>query len=324
MTSLGRAINRGLHVVGDRVVHLAARVGYATPLAQPSRYGVELHRDVPYGDGGKAHLADVYVPRRSPFGARMPLVVYVHGGGFAMLSKDTHRVMAMQFAARGYLVVNVNYRLGPRHAYPAPLLDVAQAVGFACAEAGRWGGDPARLVLAGESAGANLVTALTIAACVDRPEPFARALRATGVRPRATLPIYGLLDLTAIERFWSDRPLPRHLRAQIVHACEAYVGRPSQLTSLTMPLASPLRVLEELSPVAARELPPFFAAVGTADPLLDDTRRLGAALARLGVRADVVVHPGEIHGYNAMLFRDAARDMWRRAFDFVRDVLPSS
>lgn len=321
---LGRAINRGLHVVGDRAVHLAARIGYATPFARPSRYGVELHRDVPYGDGGQAHLADVYVPRRSPFGAKMPLVVYVHGGGFAMLSKDTHRVMAMQFAARGYVVVNVNYRLGPKHAYPAPLADAARAVEFACGEAGRWGGDPARLVLAGESAGANLVTALTLAACVDRPEPVARGLRASGVRPVATLPIYGLLDLTSIDRFWRARALPRHLRAQIVHACEAYVGRPSQLTSLTMPLASPLRVLEELAPGAARELPPFFAAVGTADPLLDDTRRLGAALARLGVRADVVVHPGEIHGYNAMLFRDAARDMWRRAFDFLRDVVPPS
>lgn len=321
---VGRAINRGLHVIGNRAVHLAARIGYATPFARPSRYGVDLHRDVPYGDGGRAHLADVYVPRRSPFGAKPPLVVYVHGGGFAMLSKDTHRVMAMQFAARGYVVVNVNYRLGPKHAYPAPLVDAARAVRFACTEAHRWGADASRLVLAGESAGANLVTALTVAACVDRPEPFARELRASGVRPRATLPIYGLLDLTAVDRFWRERELPRHLRAQIVHACEAYVGSPSQLTSLSMPLASPLRVLEELAPSAARELPPFFAAVGTADPLLDDTRRLGAALARLGVRGDVVIHPGEIHGYNAMLFRDAARDMWRRTFEFLRDVVPAS
>lgn len=318
---IGRAINRGLHVIGNRAVHLAARVGYATPLARPARYGVDLIRDVPYGDRGKAHLADVYVPRRSPYGSPMPLVVYVHGGGFSMLSKDTHRIMAMQFAARGYVVVNVNYRLGPRHPYPAPLIDAARAVMFACDGAKRWGADPSRLVFAGESAGANLVTALTLAACVDRPEEFACELRRSGIRPIATLPIYGLLDVTFVDRFWRDRDLPKHLRAQILHACEAYVGHPSQVTALSMPLASPLRVLEELDPANARELPPFFSAVGTADPLLDDTRRLGLALDRLGVRRDIVVHPGEIHGYNALLFRDAARDMWKRTFSFLDEVV---
>ena len=43
-----------------------------------------------------------------------------HGGGFSMLSKDTHWLMAMMFARRGYVVFNVNYRLAPQWPYPPP------------------------------------------------------------------------------------------------------------------------------------------------------------------------------------------------------------
>ena len=79
-----------------------------------------------------------------------------------MLSKDTHRVMALAYARRGYVVFTINYRLGPEHLFPAPLEDASpHALVWVREHCARFGGDPSRLAIAGESAGANLVTALT-------------------------------------------------------------------------------------------------------------------------------------------------------------------
>lgn len=315
-TRLGQAFTRASHRLADRAVHVAADLGYRLPSGDPHRRGIDFHPDVPYtGSGHRAHRLDVYRPR-APAGP-LPVVVYVHGGGFAMLSKKTHRLFALAFASRGYLVFNVDYRLGRNHVYPSPLEDAADALRFASRECARWGGDPDRLALSGESAGANLVTALAIAACVDRPEPLARRLRADRVPLRAVMPTYGLLDLTDLDRLRRKRPLPAHLWAQVHHAAESYVGEPLPLAAARAPLASPLAVIESLSVAEAGGLPPFFLSCGTKDPLLDDTRRLHDALERLGVPTEMVVHPGEIHGYDAMFWRPAARDKWRRLFAFL-------
>ena len=313
----GKLTSRFAHRSANRAMHVIANIGYRLPNGNPAKYGVELVNDVSYRDTGKwAHLLDVYVPKDAPKPA--PVVFYVHGGGFAMLSKDTHRLMALAFASRGYVVVNINYRLGRRYPFPTPLDDVGAALAWTLENVASHGGDPARIVLAGESAGANLVTALTVALAIDRPEPVARSIRALGLRPVGTMPIYGLLDLTDIDRFRRrSKKLPGYIRAQIEHAAESYVGEPVQHQAARFPLASPLRVLEHLAPSEAADLPPFFATCGTKDPLLDDSRRLHRELERLGVSSELHIHPGEIHGYNAMLWRPAAKDMWSRAFRFL-------
>ena len=93
-------------------------------------------------------------------------------------------------------------------------------------------------------------------------------------------------------------------------------------------LADPLRVLESaarLPPIGeghvsslwARPLPPFFAPVGTRDPLLDDTRRLEKALASLGVPCEARYYPGGIHAFHAMVWDPAARRCWRDALAFL-------
>lgn len=97
----------------NHAVHAVARVRYAMPDAHPKKHGVAVMRNIVYGPTrSRDHQLDVYIPllRSKP----RPVVMYVHGGGFSMLSKDTHRVMAMAFARRGYIVFNINYRLARR------------------------------------------------------------------------------------------------------------------------------------------------------------------------------------------------------------------
>jgi len=300
----------------DWSVHLGARVLYALPFADPARYGIELVRDVPYRQTGHPmHRLDVYRPDTT---TTSPAVMYVHGGAFSTLSKDTHRVMAMSFAMRGYVVFNINYRLGPEEGYPAPLEDAAAALEWVGTNAHRYGADPERIVLAGESAGANLITALTLSKAEPRPESFARRIYDLDPPIRAALPIYGLLDLHDLHRFTAHPKLAPWLKSMIVDAGASYVGRPIRERALAAPLASPLRLLAAPASAHARPLPPFFAAAGTADPLLDDSRRLVVAVESRGGLCRLAIFPGEIHGFNALLWRKAAQDKWRAVSEFLR------
>jgi acetyl esterase len=300
----------------DFGAHLASRVIYALPMAHPALYGVDVERDVPYLDSpSPAHTLDVYRPRGV---GRPPAVMYVHGGAFSTLSKDTHRVMALNFAARGYVVFNINYRLGPAHAYPAPLEDAAAALRWVETNAAQYGADPMRIVLAGESAGANLVTALATSAIEPRPEPFAQTIYERNPPIRAVVAIYGLLDFHDMHRFTTHPRLMGWLKAMIVDAGTAYVGRPIRARALDAPLASPLRLLAAPPSDFARTPPPFFAAAGTADPLLDDSRRLQAAIEGRGGLCRLEIFPGEIHGFNALVWRKAAQNKWRAVGEFLR------
>jgi len=298
----------------DRAVHAFARVRYAMPDASPSRFHLKLERDVAYGPlDGPAHRLDVYVPTRAP--RPLPVVMYVHGGGFSMLSKETHRVMALAIARAGYLLFNINYRQGPRHRYPAPLEDACRALLWVYENCARYGGDPARIALAGESAGGNLVTALAVASSWRRPEPFARAVFDAQIALRAVVATYGFLDLGHTHEYLKHPRMGRWTKALLLDAARSYIGFDIPGAVQAFPMASPLRIIEGGAP--ERPLPPFFASVGTRDPLLRCSKRLKTALDALGTECELHVAPGEIHGYDALVWRRPARAKWIAAHAFL-------
>jgi acetyl esterase len=321
---------RSQHRAVSGLLQGLSRVVYRLPLLRAEGFGVHVVRDIPYRKTGlAAHTLDVYRPAGPTPTEGYPVVFYVHGGGFAMLSKDTHQVMAMAFARQGYVVVNVNYRLGYRNPFPLPLEDVSEALAFAVRTAHVHGGDASRLVLAGESAGGNLVTALAVGLSSERSEAVVRPLRQlrqVGFRPVAVVPVYGMLDLTDLPRLGRRKRLPPGVWDQIFHAAESYLGGDwSPARASAAPLASPLRIIEDAAARGARlELPPFFVPCGTRDPLLTDSQRLTAALSKLSIPVTELIHEGEIHGYNALIWRPAAKDMWRRVHAFLRPLVASA
>jgi acetyl esterase len=292
-----------------------ARLGRLHPKLRPHAHRLEIISDVPYvDDGNPDHLLDVWRPREAD--GKLPVVLYVHGGAFRILSKDTHYVMAIAFARRGHVVFNINYRLAPRHRFPAALEDAAAAYEWVVQNAARYGGDPTRIIVAGESAGANLVTGLTICASYRRPEPYARRVFDTGITPIACLPACGILQVSDTGRFTRRRSLPRFIADRLEETELAYLGRERR----DAPLADPLVVLEK-GDKPDRPLPPFFTFAGTKDPLLDDTRRLEAALGKLGVPCRAKYYPGEVHAFHALVWRPNAIHTWRETFAFL-DELP--
>jgi acetyl esterase len=298
----------------NRALHAFARVRYAMPDAHPSRFHLRLERDIVYGSRDvPEHRLDAYIPTRAR--GPVPVVMYVHGGGFRMLSKETHRVMALAIARAGYLLFNINYRQGSRHPYPAPLEDASRALLWVQENCARYGGDPGRIALAGESAGGNLVTALAVASSWRRPEPFARRVFDAEIPLRAVVATYGFLDLGHTDEYLKHPRMSRWTKSLLLDAARSYVGHDVRSAVKAFPLTSPLRIIEAGAP--DRPLPPFFASVGTRDPLFRCSKRLKAALDRLGTECELHVSPGEIHGYDAFVWRPQARAKWIAAAAFL-------
>ena len=113
--------------------------------------GVTVSRDVPFGPGKRGRL-DVYRPRRSLPGA--PVAVFFYGGTWQEGDRAFYHFVGATLASRGIVTVTPDYRLYPEVCFPDFLRDCAAAVRFTRDNAAAWGGDPARLFLIGQSAGA--------------------------------------------------------------------------------------------------------------------------------------------------------------------------
>ena len=305
-----------------------SRVARLHPQSKPERHAVEHLRDVRYHGGTmREHLLDVYRPanatssRHGRTGPPWPMVFYVHGGGFRILSKDTHWVMGLAFARRGFVVFNVSYRLAPKHPFPSALEDVTSAFTWVMKNAEQFGADPSRVVLAGESAGANLVASLAITLAYEREEPFAREAFATGVIPKAVVPACGVFQVSDMARLRRRKPgMSPFIADRLAEVEAAYL---SGATTSSRELADPLLLLER-GEKPARPLAPFFLPVGTRDPLLPDTRRMATALRKLGVIAKDAYYPGELHAFHALVMRKSAQKCWRDTFDFLDEHVPET
>lgn len=294
------------------------------PAAEARRHGDAFFAMLNHGGPEMTERRDVAIPgRRGPIPARLyvprgagatssltahgrqlwPGVLYLHGGGFVIGSPDTHDRLTRELAERiGARVLSLHYGLAPEHPYPAGLDD--------CVEAGRWLGahgrelgiDPERLVIGGDSAGANL-SAATILRLRDGKVP---------VRFRAALLIYGRFtgDETASMTAWGDRDL---VLSKLVMDWFArhYVGEsPDRTDPYYAPLAGDLR-----------GFPPSILVVGTLDPLLDDSRLFAAALEKAGVPAELHVYDDGLHAFLQFALLDMCGDALGKVAAFARRAL---
>ncbi len=129
-----------------------------------------LHSNLPYVEGGHARqVLDVYAP---PGAADLPVVFWIHGGGWQTGDKTDVQIKPRVFNERGFVFVSTNYRLLPQVEMGELIRDVARALGWVYRQIGRYGGDPHRMFVMGHSAGAQLAALL----CTDD-----RYLKAEGV-----------------------------------------------------------------------------------------------------------------------------------------------
>ena len=146
--------------VGCTVGSLALVVA-ATPLHVAGEDVIDVRTNITYYSGEAAdkyrHRLDLYLPKRR---RDVPVLIFVHGGGFTVGIKDQYAFMGQVFAARGIATAVISYRLSPKTTYPGHVQDVARAFAWAHAHIAEYGGRPDKIFVAGHSAGATLAALL--------------------------------------------------------------------------------------------------------------------------------------------------------------------
>ena len=148
----GRALTLSAMALCAALATACSPLGAFNALVPKDRVGA-VERDVAYGPLPRQRL-DLYAPPPGAVDGAAPVIVFVHGGSWASGSKDGYAWAGRALASRGYLVAVPNYRLVPEVRYDAFVADTAAAIAWVQSNAGRRGGDPARLAVAGHSAGA--------------------------------------------------------------------------------------------------------------------------------------------------------------------------
>lgn len=300
----------------DAGMHALAGLADLLPDMKERMAGCELIEDVEYARHGDLSLRLDILRPKGP--GPHSVLIYLHGGAFAIGSRRTHRALAVAYASRGYLVCNVDYRLAPQHPFPAALEDACAAWLWAADHVDSYGGNPQCMALAGESAGANLALAVTLACCTARPEAFAARLFERGLHPVAALLYCGFLQTSMPARY--QRADVSALAARIaIDAANSYLGEAASQPGPQHALADPLCVVEAMS--HAPGFPPIFIAAGLADPVAEDSRRLEQALERLHSPCSAHYYPGETHAFHVMFWREQAVRCWRDSFAFLGQYL---
>jgi acetyl esterase len=245
--------------------------------------------------------ARVYTPVETT--EPVAVVAYFHGGGWVIMGIDTHDGICRRLArASGAIVVSVEYRLAPEHRFPAALDDCFAATEWLAEHAAELGGDPARLAVAGDSAGGNLAATVALRARVHGPALAAQVL------------VYPVCDAARDTASYAENREGYLLSARdMAWFWDCYLGPDGDPAD---PFASPLRAAD------LGGLPPALVLTAEYDPLRDE----GEAYARRldGFDVPVEAHRFEhmIHGFLGMeALVPEADEAMARAGAFLRAAL---
>jgi acetyl esterase len=229
----------------------------------------------------------VYTPESR---VAQPIVVYFHGGGFVIGSLSSHDPLCRVLSGRiPAIVVAVDYRLAPEHPFPAAAEDAYAAVRWVADHARELGGDPARIAVAGDSAGGNLSAVVSLLARERGGPKLAHQML---IYPVTDFSFETRSHIDNAEGYLLTRPLMQWFLGH-------YFSGP---TPRSDPRFAVLRVAD-LSGV-----PPATVLTAEFDPLRDEGESYGARLRAAGVPVTVMRYDGMIHGFlpQPALFAQAA------------------
>lgn len=259
----------------DRYIRLSASAG----LWVAADAAVEV---VDRRAGSAAIPVRLYVPRQRA--GISPAIVYLHGGAFVVGHLDFEHPRCLEMAkATGSVVIAVDYRLAPEHPFPAGLDDCCAAFAWTLAAAGELGVDPARVAVAGASAGGALATAVALRAR-DRGEPL----------PTFQLLLYPVTDdrlATASMAAFVDTPGWNRRNSE--HMWRHYLGDGGPRGACS-PYAAPARC-EDL-----RGLPPAYVMTVGVDALRDEGLHYAQRLIEAGIPTELHHYPGTFHGFDTL------------------------
>lgn len=233
-------------------------------------------------DGATGPLkARLYVPLAAGTGPA-PAILFFHGGGFVMGDLDSYDVICRRLAAGSRCrVVSIDYRLAPEHRFPSAHDDALATWNWITQHGNRFGIDPSRIAVAGDSAGGNLSAFIT-----------QQMNRTGGLMPAFQLLLYPLVQFADIRTkkmrfqesgFFISSNLFEYFRdSYIEHAKDRMDPRVSPLFAEDQDFSG---------------LPPAHLVLCGWDPLKDEGRAYASKLVSHGVPVTIREHPGMVHGF---------------------------
>lgn len=264
---------------------------------------VTVLKNLSYGDKADSVL-DIYHPE--DINGSIPVILWIHGGGYVGGSKDSRQDYGMALAEAGYLVANINYTLAPEQHYPGPIFQANEAIAYLQQHAAQYGGDMNRLFIGGDSAGAQIAS--QVAAVISNAEladalsilPAVAAEQLSGA-----LLMCGLFDMQTVRT--TEFP-------NIDKFLAAYTG--------VEPFESYERI-DELSTVnhITAAYPPVFITVGDADPFFSQSEELVSILQSYKIAVDSVFFEGSNkglkHEYQYALDTVDAQETLKKTLNFL-------
>ncbi|MGB3815985.1 MAG: alpha/beta hydrolase [Shinella sp.] len=267
--------------------------------------------DLTYGDGPDEHF-DIHMP--TDVTGPLPTIVWVHGGAWVAGSKGAVANYLMVLAGRGYTTVGIEYARGFGATYPGPVEQVNAALGYLVRNADALNIDRGAIILAGDSAGAQIAAQVAL---ITTDATYARGM---GILPaldprqlRAVLLVSGAFDIAQVDL---DGDLGWFVRSILW----AYSGTKDFLGDERFGLASVAQHVTSTFPAA-------FISSGNGDPLAPQAEDLAQRLRVLGVDVDDLFFPADHspplpHEYQFNLDIPAGQEALERMTGFLRRILP--
>ena len=286
--------------------------------------GVDSVLDVQYAEGStEPHVSpsdftqlDVYYPTGTT--TQLGTVIWTHGGAWISGNKANDRSYFEILASKGYTVVGLNYTYGPEAQYPTAVFQLNQAHKFLLANAEKFHIDPNKIVMAGDSAGAQLTSQL--ATLITNPA-YAKEMEFTPVLTPEQLQgvvlncgVYQVTSLLGQKGIlgWGDDA-----------SLWAYTGDRDLANSAAVAQMSTINHVDENFPVT-------YISGGNADPLTkENSKPFAAKLKFLGVNVTELFWPGDYtpplpHEYQFKLNLDAAQTALNETLDFLNSRIGNS
>lgn len=248
----------------------------------PSPAGIKALRDLEYAvvDGNRPLLLDLYVPEKAD--GPLPLVVWVHGGGWEGGNKNN--CPALPMCLRGYAAASVEYRLSNAATFPAQIHDCKGAIRWLRANAAKYNLDSNRIGVWGSSAGGHLVALLGVGAGVAELEGKVGGNLDYSSRVQAVCDFFGPADLTPL----GDPNVSRGAFGPVTKLLGGPVPQKKELAALASPVTH-----------ATKDAPPFLIMHGDKDNVvpLSQSQALQDALKKAGADSTLVVVKNAGHGF---------------------------
>lgn len=252
----------------------------------PLPKGMEQFNNLDYvGRGNTRQKLDLLLPAKRD--GKVPVVVFIHGGGWLSGRKEDGIPIARQLAAAGYAVASINYRLATEALWPAQIHDCKAAIRFLRANAEKYGLDPDRIAAMGASAGGHLAAMLgTTGEDRGMEGEIGKSLRqSSGIR--CVVNLFGPANLLGFvdPSIGLDQLLSEFSEAR-------FLGTSLEQIKKNAADASPAKWI-------SKDDVPFLTAHGTQDPLVpfSQSQELHAALTEAGVESHLVAMEGAGHGF---------------------------